>query len=99
MKTSLTFAIVTLSAATLLLASAAGAGAGGFVIDAGAWRYVAGHNGGYWTYNPHFQQPVSRHCVIPNACGYYAYGYWRGCRSRSASAADRPTCSATPAAS
>ena len=78
MKTSLTFAIVTLSAATLLLASASGAGAGGFVMDAGAWRYVAGHNGGYWTYNPHFQQPVSRHCVIPNACGYYAYGYWTG---------------------
>ena len=60
MKTLLSCAAVTLSAATLLLASTAGAGAGGFVMDAGPWRYVAGHNGGYWTSNPHFQQPVPR---------------------------------------
>jgi hypothetical protein len=78
MKTMLICAVVTLSAVTLPLASIAVAGAEGFVMDAGGWRYVAGHHGGYWTYNPHFQQPVRRHCVVPNACGYYAYGYWTG---------------------
>jgi hypothetical protein len=78
MKTLLTCAAFMLSAATLLLASTAGAGAGGFIMDAGPWRYVSGHNGGYWTRNPHFQQPVPRHCVVPNACDYYAYGYWTG---------------------
>jgi hypothetical protein len=78
MKTMLTCAAVTLSAAMLPLASITVAAAEGFVMDAGAWRYVAGHNGGYWTYNPHFQQPVRHRCVVPNACGYYAYGYWTG---------------------
>jgi hypothetical protein len=77
MKTLPASASVTLSAA-LLLASAASGVSGGFVMDAGAWRYVPGNNGGYWTYNPHFQQPVPHHCAVPNACGYYAYGYWTG---------------------
>ena len=88
MKTILICAVVTLSAVTLPLVSIAAAGVEGFVMDAGGWRYVAGHNGGYLTYNPHFQQPVSRRCVVPNACGITPMAIGRGHRSRSASAAD-----------